>query len=91
MVGTTLASSIAQFKTAVPRRLPSARQYVRIYERFGDSAHRPQLESLFNIGELAVLAACTDDVLEEAIALKEANPGLTRNQLRQYLQEKNPR
>jgi hypothetical protein len=69
----------------------SARQYVRIYERFGDSAHRPQLERLFNIGELAVLAACTDDVLEEAIALKKANPGLTRNELRKYLQERNPR
>jgi hypothetical protein len=54
---------------------------VRIYERYGESQLRPQLERLFRIGELASLAAKSDEVLQAAIVLKQANPDMTRSEL----------
>lgn len=56
-------------------------QLVAIYERFGESRLRPQLESLFGIGELAALKAKSDEVVEAAIAIKEVNPDMTRSEL----------
>jgi len=60
-------------------------QYVRIYERFADSRHRAEMEALFNAGELAVLAAYSDDELTEVVSAKAANPDMTREQLRQLM------
>ncbi|SAK93157.1 hypothetical protein AWB81_05080 [Caballeronia arationis] len=60
-------------------------QYVRVYKRFVDSRHRAEMEALFNAGELAVLAAYSDDDLTEIVSAKAADPSLTRNQIKQLL------
>lgn len=63
-------------------------QYVRVYERFVDSRYRAEMEALFNPGELAVLAGYSDDELTEIVSAKEANPSLTREQLKSVLKAK---
>ncbi|WP_250537009.1 hypothetical protein [Caballeronia sp. AZ10_KS36] len=60
-------------------------QYVRVYERFVDSRYRAQMDALFNVGELAVLAAYSDDELTEVVSAKAANPSLTRDGIKQLL------
>jgi hypothetical protein len=65
----------------------TTRQLVGVYERFGESQLRPQLERLFRIGELAALTAKSDEVLQKAIALKQANPAMTRSELMGRLKE----
>lgn len=63
----------------------TAAQYLRVYERFVNSRHRAEMEPLFNAGELAVLAAYSDDELTEIVSAKAADPNMTREQLRQLL------
>lgn len=60
-------------------------QYVRVYKRFADSKHRSQVEALFTAGDLALLVPFPDDELDNVVSAKEANPGMTRNQLKQRL------
>ncbi|MDR5880487.1 MULTISPECIES: hypothetical protein [Caballeronia] len=59
--------------------------YVRVYERFVQSRYRAKIEELFTVGELAVLAAYSDDELTEVVSAKAANPSLTREGLKQLL------
>ena len=65
----------------------TAKQYVRVYERFADSTLRSRVEGLFGVGDLAMLAAYTDDELNDVVSAKEADPSMTREQLRQFLKE----
>ncbi|SAK99252.1 hypothetical protein AWB76_07683 [Caballeronia temeraria] len=60
-------------------------QYLRVYQRFVSSRHRSEMEALFNAGELAVLAAYSDDELTEIVSAKAANPSLTRDGIKQLL------
>lgn len=60
-------------------------QYVRVYERFVQSRHRAEMEELFTAGELAVLAAYSDDELAAIVSAKAANPSLTRDGIKQLL------
>ncbi|SAL52280.1 hypothetical protein AWB70_04324 [Caballeronia cordobensis] len=60
-------------------------QYLRVYQRFVDSRHRSEMEALFNAGELAVLAAYSDDELTEIVSAKAANLSLTRDGIKQLL------
>ena len=61
-------------------------QYVRVYERFACSKHRSKVEELFTAGELAMLASLSDDELDDVVSGKEANPNMTRMQLKQFLE-----
>ncbi|WP_442859605.1 hypothetical protein, partial [Burkholderia sp. 8Y] len=63
-------------------------QYGRVYERFVDSRYRAQMEALFNAGELAVLAAYSDDELTEIVSAKAATPSLTRDGIKQLLKSR---
>jgi hypothetical protein len=64
---------------------PKSAQYVRVYQRFVQSRYRAELEALFGLGELSILAAYSDDELTEIVSAKAANPSLTRDGLKQLL------
>ncbi|VXC78024.1 conserved hypothetical protein [Burkholderia sp. 8Y] len=46
------------------------------------------MEALFNAGELAVLAAYSDDELTEIVSAKAATPSLTRDGIKQLLKSR---
>ncbi|MFM0523036.1 hypothetical protein PQR08_37055 [Caballeronia jiangsuensis] len=60
-------------------------QYVRVYQRFAESRYRAEIEELFVLSELTVLAAYSDDELTEIVAAKAANPSLTRDGIKRLL------
>ena len=83
------ASSFHFFARDVMQYSPAtAKQYVRVYERFADSTLRSRVEGLFGVGDLAMLAVYTDDELNDVVSAKEADPSMTREQLRLLLKKR---
>lgn len=79
----TLFLQYAKYEFGLSRETTA--QYVRVYQRFVESRYRAELEKLFVLGELSVLAAYSDDELTEIVAAKAANPSLTRDAIKQLL------
>lgn len=65
--------------------------YIRVYERFADSTLRAKLEGIFGPSELLALVPFTDDDLVDIVSAKEANPGMTRDQLKEMLKARSLR
>lgn len=65
--------------------LPGTKARIRIYRRFGESPYRDHLIRTFGVAEVAMLVACSDEVVEAAIEHKWSKPDLTREQLREFI------
>jgi hypothetical protein len=72
-------------------RAGDARQLVKMYERFGEFEMRAELESLFGIADLQLLATETDEAVKAAIQMKRADMNLTGAAITTRLRNQPPR
>jgi hypothetical protein len=71
------ATFLGKFAEEMNVGAAEARQLVKMYERFGEFEMRAELESLFSIVDLEILATETDEAVRAAIQMKQADMDLT--------------
>jgi hypothetical protein len=71
------ATILGKFAESINVRAAEARQLVKMYERFGEFKMRAELESLFSIVDLEILATETDEAVRAAIQMKQSDMDLT--------------
>jgi len=71
------ATFLGKFAEEMNVRAAEARQLVKMFERFGEFEMRAELESLFGIVDLEMLATETDEAVKVAIQMKQTDMDLT--------------
>jgi hypothetical protein len=80
------ATFLGKFAEEMNVRAAEARQLVNMFERFGEFEMRAELESLFGIADLEMLATETDEAVKAAIQMKQADMDLTGAAIKSRLQ-----
>ncbi|WP_244797979.1 MULTISPECIES: hypothetical protein [Caballeronia] len=82
------ATFLGKFAEEMNVRAAEARQLVKMYERFGEFEMRAELESLFSIVDLEILATENDEAVRAAIQTKRADMDLTGAAIKTRLQNR---
>ncbi|SAL08081.1 hypothetical protein AWB81_08575 [Caballeronia arationis] len=85
------ATILGKLAAATKVRAGDARQLVKMYERFEEFEMRAELESLFGIADLQLLATETDEAVKAAIQMKRADMNLTGAAITTRLRNQPPR